>query len=424
MTEPTVGQRYVVMKEAKGQRFRQTFMSNREKQSGTMTVDIGTILEFIGSVNDRNVERLRFTSDAFAGEEVRIGVEEARRKLLLVDAPPIIAAQDLVSTRPAAVRPQEVTAAQPPSGIGVAEELQRFASLRDSGVLTEEEFQAQKARLLGAGTTQHQGPHVTASADGLFDLYLIRTGSRLSSVIGVLKGLSDAGLSTAKLTAQSAPQRILNGIPKAEAERAGHQLTAAGATIHIQPKGTPLSGSFKSPPPPPPPRPPRKPWYLQPTTYVKLFLAWVLLLGVATGINWLREEPDLSSQPQGQPTQNARPGPTPNPTPAPTTPSSRSCRDVRIFVTGTANTVSVTFGRGTEISQSTNQSVPLRNSAGLLGLGLGCLSPGTFVSILAQNEGDRGVVECRIEADGTAISQARSTGAYVIASCSETVPRR
>jgi hypothetical protein len=32
--------------------------------------------------------------------------------------------------------------------VDVAEELQKFAALRDQGILTEEEFSAQKARLL------------------------------------------------------------------------------------------------------------------------------------------------------------------------------------------------------------------------------------------------------------------------------------
>lgn len=125
---------------------------------------------------------------------------------------------------------------------------------------------------------------------------------------------------------------------------------------------------------------------------------------------------------QSRPTPSSSTSATPQrETPAP---PSRTCRDVRVFVTGTANTVMVTIGRGTEITQGTNQPLPLRNSEGLLGFGMGCLPPGTFVSILAQNEGGSGDVECRIEADGTVFSRARSSGGYVIASCSDAVPRR
>jgi putative oligomerization/nucleic acid binding protein len=54
----------------------------------------------------------------------------------------------------AKVREHPVAPAPPPpaapiaSTPGTAEELSRLAELRDRGVLTEEEFQAQKARLL------------------------------------------------------------------------------------------------------------------------------------------------------------------------------------------------------------------------------------------------------------------------------------
>ena len=40
-------------------------------------------------------------------------------------------------------------AAQPAAAIGVADELAKLAQLKASGVLTEEEFEQQKARLLG-----------------------------------------------------------------------------------------------------------------------------------------------------------------------------------------------------------------------------------------------------------------------------------
>jgi hypothetical protein len=36
----------------------------------------------------------------------------------------------------------------PPAPVDVAEELQKFAALRDQGILTDEEFSVQKARLL------------------------------------------------------------------------------------------------------------------------------------------------------------------------------------------------------------------------------------------------------------------------------------
>jgi hypothetical protein len=42
----------------------------------------------------------------------------------------------------------EVVHQPPPAPVSVAEELKKFAALRDQGILTEEEFAAQKAKLL------------------------------------------------------------------------------------------------------------------------------------------------------------------------------------------------------------------------------------------------------------------------------------
>jgi uncharacterized membrane protein YdbT with pleckstrin-like domain len=42
-------------------------------------------------------------------------------------------------------------AGRPPSGPSTATELERLAKLRADGILTEEEFQTQKARILGSG---------------------------------------------------------------------------------------------------------------------------------------------------------------------------------------------------------------------------------------------------------------------------------
>ena len=43
---------------------------------------------------------------------------------------------------------QQVVHQPPPAPVDVAEELQKFAALRDQGILTEEEFAVQKARIL------------------------------------------------------------------------------------------------------------------------------------------------------------------------------------------------------------------------------------------------------------------------------------
>lgn len=144
MSDPYVGQRFIVTKRVKGQRFRQTVFTNREKKSGTLAVASGTVLTFIGVHAGFVTERWRFTADKLAGVEVRIEVEDAKRRLDPIDAP--------VQKTETDTKTKKVdTDVVKNTGIGVAEELERFASLRDSGVLTQDEFDVQKKRLLGSG---------------------------------------------------------------------------------------------------------------------------------------------------------------------------------------------------------------------------------------------------------------------------------
>jgi len=92
------------------------------------------------------------------------------------------------------------------------------------------------------------------------------------------------------------------------------------------------------------------------------------------------------------------------------------------YVEGTAPAVNITFSTPSGTSQYSNQSLPLRTKEGRLGVRLGDLPSGTFVAISAQNRDESGSVICRIEVDGAVISQNRSSGGYVIASCDGTVP--
>jgi hypothetical protein len=52
----------------------------------------------------------------------------------------------------------EAAARQPASVVGVADELAKLASLRDGGVITEEEFQRQRALLLPTPAPKPAGP--------------------------------------------------------------------------------------------------------------------------------------------------------------------------------------------------------------------------------------------------------------------------
>jgi len=53
---------------------------------------------------------------------------------------------------PAGPEPMAPPAPRPPAGVpSTTTELERLAKLRDDGVLTEDEFQVQKAKILGQG---------------------------------------------------------------------------------------------------------------------------------------------------------------------------------------------------------------------------------------------------------------------------------
>lgn len=110
-------------------------------------------------------------------------------------------------------------------------------------------------------------------------------------------------------------------------------------------------------------------------------------------------------------------------TPRVNTPTPTVCqKSVVYYVEGTARSVSITMENrtgGTE--QADNRAVPLA-AGGTPGLRLGQIPCGQFVYISAQNEGETGTVTCRIEVDGVTLETATSSGAYVIATCSGSVP--
>jgi hypothetical protein len=93
--------------------------------------------------------------------------------------------------------------------------------------------------------------------------------------------------------------------------------------------------------------------------------------------------------------------------------------EVRYLVDGTARSASITMETSTGVSQAADRSVPLETTTGERGL-TQCFSPGSFVYISAQNEGETGNVICSIEVDGITISRNTGAGAYAIATCDGT----
>ncbi len=106
--------------------------------------------------------------------------------------------------------------------------------------------------------------------------------------------------------------------------------------------------------------------------------------------------------------------------PAPST--SRPFVQVTYRLSGSAKSASITFTDPSgNIQQVTAVPVPLVMKDGTDGLTMPA-KHGAFVTILAQNLGDSGTLECQIYADGVEINRGISAGGYAIVTCSATIP--
>ncbi len=86
---------------------------------------------------------------------------------------------------------------------------------------------------------------------------------------------------------------------------------------------------------------------------------------------------------------------------------------VEYRVTGTASRASLTYENETGGTEQHTVSIPWSEVM--------FVNEGDFAYISAQNKGERGSVECQILLNGKVWKQAKSSGAYVIASCSGSV---
>lgn len=106
------------------------------------------------------------------------------------------------------------------------------------------------------------------------------------------------------------------------------------------------------------------------------------------------------------------------------TPTTACKQAIKYHVEGSARTVSITMqSRSGNMEQVSSVALPMKSSAGTEGLSLGEVACGEFLYISAQNNGETGTVTCRITSNGVTIEEASSSGAFVIASCSGSVPR-
>jgi hypothetical protein len=86
---------------------------------------------------------------------------------------------------------------------------------------------------------------------------------------------------------------------------------------------------------------------------------------------------------------------------------------VTYVVTGSTNRASVTYSNSQDNTEQRDVLVPWEVTY--------TMAAGQFAYVSAQNDNDWGTIECVIELDGVAWEQAKSSGAYKIASCSGSV---
>jgi large subunit ribosomal protein L7/L12 len=67
-----------------------------------------------------------------------------------------------------------------------------------------------------------------------FDVVLISAGGAKLNVVKVVKDITNLGLKEAKDLVDAAPKAILEGVSKADAEKAKAQLEEQGASVEIK----------------------------------------------------------------------------------------------------------------------------------------------------------------------------------------------
>jgi len=117
------------------------------------------------------------------------------------------------------------------------EELKRLASLREQGILSDEEFEAAKKKILEDRNSETPA-EVSADPDPdpestIFDVYITDVGPRKINVIKEIRGLTSLGLAEAKYIAESVPALVLAGVSKEVADLAKRALESAGASISV-----------------------------------------------------------------------------------------------------------------------------------------------------------------------------------------------
>mgnify|MGYP001441452911 CR=1 FL=1 len=113
------------------------------------------------------------------------------------------------------------------------EELRQVGELRDKGILTDEEFEAAKKKIL-EDRNPETPTEVSADPEStIFDIYITDAGPKKINVIKEIRGLTSLGLKEAKEIAESVPALVLAGVSKEVVDLAKRALESAGASISI-----------------------------------------------------------------------------------------------------------------------------------------------------------------------------------------------
>lgn len=99
----------------------------------------------------------------------------------------------------------------------------------------EDEFGVSATPVMMAGGAMPAGEAAAAEEKDEFDVVLAGAGSNKIAVIKAVRTLKpDLGLADAKKFVESAPQTILEGAKKEDAEKAKASLEEAGATVELK----------------------------------------------------------------------------------------------------------------------------------------------------------------------------------------------
>tara|TARA_B100001996_G_C18258807_1_gene438234 strand:- start:180 stop:548 length:369 start_codon:yes stop_codon:yes gene_type:complete len=113
------------------------------------------------------------------------------------------------------------------------EELRQVGDLRDKGILTDEEFEAAKKKILDDRNSETSAEVPADPESTIFDIYITDAGPMKINVIKEIRGLTSLGLKEAKEIVESVPALVLAGVSKEVVDLAKRALESAGASISI-----------------------------------------------------------------------------------------------------------------------------------------------------------------------------------------------